>query len=67
MTKTTYAQQAAAAARKEDYDNAAALYNRAAIEADMIGHNAKARRHDEQARRFERLAVRDHPDMQYPA
>ena len=55
MTKTTYAQQAAAAARNGDFDNAAALYNRAAIEADIALDNAKSKRLYAQASRYERL------------
>ena len=58
MTKTTYAQQAAAAARKMDYDNAAALYNRAAIEADFDGNSAKSKRLHENANKYQRMADR---------
>lgn len=59
MTKTTYAQQAAACARKSDYDNAAALYTRAAIEADNQLDAAKSKRLYAQADRYQRLADRD--------
>jgi hypothetical protein len=54
--KTTYAQQAAAAARKGDYDNAHALYAQAAIAADNALDNAKSKRMWSQANRYERLA-----------
>ena len=43
--KTTYGQQAAAAARKGDHDNAAALYTRAALEAEKKGAYSRARAH----------------------
>ena len=56
--KTTFAQQAAAAARKGDYDNAAALYNRAANEADYNHEFAKGQRHRSKANRFEDMANR---------
>ena len=55
--KTTFAQQAAAAARKGDYDNAAALYNRAANEADQNNQRAKANRHRDKADHFDRIAT----------
>lgn len=59
MTKTTHAQQAAAAARNGDYDNAAALYTRAAIEADTQLDNAKSKRLWKKADHFQRLVERD--------
>ncbi len=52
---TTFAQQAAAAARKGDYDNAAALYNRAANEAEYNNEFAKGQRHRDKANHFERM------------
>jgi hypothetical protein len=56
MTSTTFAQQAAASARKGDYDNASALYNRAANEAERNHEFAKGKRHRDKANHFERMA-----------
>jgi hypothetical protein len=53
--KTTFAQQAAAAARRRDYNNAWALYERAELQADLEGQNAKARRHGAKAAHFARM------------
>ena len=58
-TKTTYAQQAAAAARNGDYDNAAGLYTIAAIMAENDLDNAKSKRHRAKADHFARMAERD--------
>lgn len=55
MTKITYAQQAAAAARKGDHGNAAALYRRAEMEADLRGESAKGKRHGANAAHYERI------------
>jgi hypothetical protein len=54
--KTTLAQQAAAAARVKNYDNAAALYWRAAVEADFSGENSKSKRMYAKYDHFERMA-----------
>ena len=56
--KTTYGQQAAAAARKGDHDNAAVLYHRAALEADLAGNYATARKHYQKANHHERMEQR---------
>ena len=55
MTKITYAQQAAAAARKGDHGNAAALYRKAELEADLRGESAKGKRHGTKAAHHERI------------
>jgi hypothetical protein len=57
--KTTYAQQAAAAARNAYYENAHVLYARAAITADFDGNNAKSKRMWSQSNRYQRLLERD--------
>jgi len=54
----TFAQQAAAAARNGDYDNAHALYTRAAIAADNALHNAKSKIMWARADHNERLAAK---------
>ena len=53
--KTTFAQQAAAAGRRKDYCKAWALYERAELQADLDGQNAKARRHGAKAAHFARM------------
>ena len=61
MTKTTFGQQAAAAARKRDHANAAALYSMAALEAERDGNEARAKKHRAKQSHFERMMDRDYP------
>ena len=59
MTKTTYAQKGAAAARKGEYKNAMDFYTQAAIAAELQLDETKAKRHQTKACYYERLAERE--------